>query len=127
MYKHCGLHLELKSLLSVAEEDEEERNDEEQQASTTSSSRSRKKHYSICHPKGKKLEEEFSYSEEFKRHLEAAKLLVESLRPVAKADFDALTSFHSCREYEARLMAAGDYLSTITLDQLYQEEVLTEE
>jgi len=108
LYKHCGIHLELKSI-----EVNEERKDNGDEIVDS-------KHYRICHPKGTCVDE--SYAEEFKRAVESAKLLAESIRPVAQRDFDALTKRHSCKEYEARLIAAESYLSTITLDQMYGDE-----
>ena len=109
IYKHCGINLELKTM----EEQAEEREDGE-----TS------KHYQLCHPNGKCLNSERSssfYSKEFQGAFEAAKNLAESLAPVRNADFETLTEYHSCREYETRLMAAEEYFSTVTLDQLYRD------
>ena len=100
LYKHCGIHLELKS---VQEENE------------------RKTQHIVCHPKSRCAEKE-SYSEEWKRAMDAAKMLYESVVPLGKGDIDALTGFHSCTEYEARLMARKEHLSCVTLDELYRDE-----
>ena len=122
IYRHCGINLELRSMLleekATAEAEEEEREAIREETP---------KHYQICHPKGRCLERAGSgsfyteYSETFKGALETAKNLAESLAPVRNADFDSLTEYHSCTEYETRLVGAKDYLSTVTLDQLYQD------
>jgi Lipase (class 3) len=103
LYKHCGVQLELKS---VAEESE-----------------TKTENYFVCHSRGNR-EIIDSISEEFKRSIAAARLLAESMRPVTSGDFDALTCFHSCREYEARLMACKENLSRVTLNELYQDEAI---
>lgn len=100
LYKHCGIQLELKSV------------EEENQQKTEHFVR-----HSTSHCVG-----ESSYSEEFQRAKDAAKQLYQSVVPLKKGDFDALTMFHSCTEYEARLMACQEYLSSVTLDELYQDE-----
>jgi hypothetical protein len=102
LYKHCGVHLELKS---VAEESEI------------------KTEHFVCHSRGNR-EIIDSISEEFKRSIAAARLLAESMKPVTSGDFDALTCFHSCREYEARLVACKENLSRVTLNELYQDEAV---
>lgn len=102
LYKHCGVHLELKSL-------------EEESVTKT-------EHF-VCHSRGNG-EIIDSISEEFKRSIAAARLLAESMKPVTTGDFDALTCFHSCREYEARLMACKENLSQVTLNELYQDETI---
>ena len=127
IYRHCGINLELRSML-LEEEAKAEDKDEEKKAEKKATKEESPKHYRICHPKGRCLERGAGsgsfysdYSTNFKGALETAKNLAESLAPVRNADFDSLTEYHSCTEYETRLVGAKDYLSTITLDQLYQD------
>ncbi|CAB9531604.1 Phospholipase A1 [Seminavis robusta] len=103
LYKHCGLQLELKS---VEEENKE-----------------KTEHFKMCHSRGT-TDIVDTVSEEFKRSIAAARLLVNSIKPLTSGDIDAITKFHSCVEYEARLMACKEYLSGVTLDQLYQDEAV---
>jgi len=114
LYKHCGINLEMKSLKELKDEHEE--------GDAGETTMIPDKHYQLCYPQGRMLERKNSssfYSKDFESALEAAKALAESLVPVRKADFEQVTEYHSCREYEERLIAAEDYFSTVTLDQLY--------
>lgn len=99
LYKHCGIHLQLKS---VQEENEQ------------------KTEHFVCHPKSRCADNNKEwYSEDLKR---AVKLLYEAVSPLGRGDVEALTLFHSCQEYEARLVACQENLSNVTLDDLYRDE-----
>lgn len=116
LYLHCGISLELRSVI--------EDTDEEREGGDASDA-SRSRNFHLSHPKGKCLEKQqsssFFNSPEMTAMKESVKSLAESLAPVRKADFETLTSYHSCTEYETRLLAGEDFFSTVTLDQLYQD------
>lgn len=104
LYQHCGIHLELKGV-------EEEENEARSQA-----------RLSLHHGTSHNSLRQYTVNEKFTRAIDSAKMLAEAVVPLGKGDIEALTGFHSCEEYEARLMASRDYLSSVTLDALYQDE-----
>ncbi|CAB9497425.1 Phospholipase A1-II 7 [Seminavis robusta] len=103
LYKHCGIHLKFKT-------------------SNPSESNERNQLFSLTYAKDKN-DEEGAIPDDLKRSFVAAKSLVGGLF-VSRADFRRVTRFHSCDEYERRLMASKNFLENISLEQLYANEDL---
>jgi Lipase (class 3) len=106
LYKHCGIHLKLKS-----------RNPDD--------AGDQKKLFSLSYAKDK-TDEEGTLPEDLRRSLVAAKSLMGSLLNT-RADFKRLVRFHCCDEHERRLMMSKSFLDKISLGLLYADESLVGE
>jgi len=102
LYAHCGIHLKLKS----------ERSGED---------KSDPMHlFSLTYAKDKNDEDNGFVPEELRRSLGASKSMIGSLL-ATKANFQNITKFHSCHQYERLLLASREQLAQQTLDHLYAD------
>ena len=115
LYKHCGIHLKFNTSSPSAKEGDFDSN--------------RKEFFSMTYNKNRD-DMERAYPEELKQSAVNAKSVLGSILSAAGAlttDFKNLTKVHGCDEYEARLVLCRQFLSNMTLDQLYQNESLVGE
>lgn len=115
LYKHCGIHLKFNTSSPSTKEGDLDS--------------SRKELFSMTYNK-KRDDMERAYPEELKQSALNAKSVLGSILSTAGAmttDFKKLTKVHGCDEYEARLVLCKQFLSNMTLDQLYQNESLVGE
>ena len=101
LYKHCGLHLELKS--------------------SDAKSNNPKHLFHMAYAKDKNDEDDSILPEELKRSVVAGKSLMESLL-ATNADIMLIVKYHSCDQYEQRLLKCRQHLAGQTLDDLYKNE-----
>lgn len=102
LYKHCGLHLELK-------------------ASSDEHSNNPKQLFTMTYAKDKNDQDDSILPEELKRSVVAGKSLIDSLL-ATNADIMLIVKYHSCDQYEQRLLKCRQHLAGQTLDDFYSNE-----
>jgi len=118
LYKHCGIHLRLKPGASSPTIQNDSTGDDNQ-----------RRLYSISYAKDKTGGDEddgdqgIHPSDELRRSLVAAMSLVETVI-CTRADYSKWAGYHSCDEYERRLVTSKQHFTEVTLDHLYADEAL---
>ena len=102
LYKHCGVHLKLKA----GSDDDDPR-----------------QLFSMTYAKSTHDEDDGFVPDELKRSVVAGKSMMGSLF-ATKADFKLITRYHSCDQYERRLMKSRQHFAFQTLDHLYSDETM---
>lgn len=99
LYLHCGIRLQMKA---------------------GDGANNSKASHTISYQKNHQANNE-EYAEEVKDALNQGKSLASAFYLMMRRDFDKITHYHSCEEYEKRLDDCKEILMSIKLDDLYQD------
>jgi len=97
LYKHVGMRLKL-----------------------TQDSKDSELPYSISYPVDQRMDDE-AFTKDVQETLDQGKNLMAAFKAVVTNDFERVSRYHSCTEYEERLEKCRAELTTITLDELYAD------